>query len=368
MTVRPCWEGIRVGSMGSSAKSLRQISCWTSLLVSAVLLPVAIGCAPLKSRMPLAARSIPMDQVYTSERLADSQPQIQCGKRRPIIDGIGWVVGIPGKILLWDRRVENHRISVETHDFVTEYLARNDMGDVRVRLNQYHPKDDWRRLVRNDSVAAPWRYTLGTLSVLGETLLPGRIFGGDHYNPYTDTIHIYSDIPAIALHEAAHAKDFARRRWKGTYAAAYTLPVVPLYHESVASSDVIAYLEVFGTPEQQAEAARILHPSYGTYVGSAAGAFFPSIGGPLYYGSLLAGHVTGRYQARQLLARQANNVQFQLSSAPINPGSMDSSSIADPPRSQSLFDPLIGSIFSADLPTTDGDWPESSADRLGLIE
>ena len=288
------------------------------LVLILLLMQPGVGCAPLKSRFPLASRSIPVDQVYRSERLTDGQPQFQRGEPRPIIDGIGWVVGIPGKILLWDRRVDNHRISPETEYMLSEYLARNGMKDVRVRLNQYRPMEDWRRLAKNDAVGAPWRFTFGALSVLGETILPGRIFGGDHYNAYTDTIHIYSDIPSIAIHEGGHAKDFARRKWKGTYAAAYTLPVVPLYHESLASSDAIAYLEAFGTPAQQAEAARILYPSYGTYVGSAAGTFAPAIGGPLYYGSLLAGHAAGRYQARQLLSQSNSSVRYELTSAPID--------------------------------------------------
>ncbi|MBX3423991.1 MAG: hypothetical protein KF752_20730 [Pirellulaceae bacterium] len=254
-----------------------------------------LGCTPITPRPIRATR------VYQSPRMVSDQPQIQRGQRRPIIDGVGWLVGIPGKILLWDRRVDNHSIGAETEQSIAQYIAVNDLSTVRVRLNQYRPLEDWERLIRNDSTGVLWRLTFGTVSVLGETLLPGRIFGGDHYNPYTDTIHLYSDIPAIALHEGGHAKDFARRRWKGTYAFAYALPVVPLYHESIASSDVLAYLEAHGTTADQAAAARILYPAYGTYVGNAAGTFAPSYGGLLYYGSLIAGHALGRSKARQLL-------------------------------------------------------------------
>jgi hypothetical protein len=167
-------------------------------------------------------------------------------------------------------------------------------------LNQYHPGEDWKRLAGNKAVGAPWRYTLGTLSVLGETVIPGRVFGGDHFNPYTNTIHIYSDVPAIALHEAGHAKDFARRKWKGTYAFVYGLPFVPLYHESVASSDVVDYLAEVGTRSQRAEAYRILYPAYGTYVGSAAGVALPEYGNPLYLASVVGGHALGRFEASRL--------------------------------------------------------------------
>jgi hypothetical protein len=267
------------------------------LLGFATAILVALpGCAVL------SPRSIEATQWIESPELLDEQPAIQRGERRPVIDAVGWVFGIPSKILLWDRRVENHHISPETELAIAEYLAANHLQTVRVRLNQYRPGEDWSRLVKNKQVGAPWRYTLGTLSVLGETLIPGRIFGGDHFNPFTNTIHVYSDVPSIALHEGAHAKDFARRKWKGTYAAAYLVPIVPLYHESIASRDVVAYLEMHGTREERAEAARILYPAFGTYAGSAAGTILAGYNAPLYYTGVLAGHAQGRWEARSILA------------------------------------------------------------------
>src|SRR5262249_30584448 len=135
------------------------------------------------------------------ELAAITTTQIERGKPRPVIDGIGWVFGIPDRILMWNWRMENHHISCDTGDAIGTYLAKNDLESVKVRLNQYAPGDDWRRLVANKSVGWGWRYSLGTLSWLGETILPGRVIGGDHYNPFTNTVHIYSDIPAVALHE-----------------------------------------------------------------------------------------------------------------------------------------------------------------------
>ncbi|MDX1930879.1 MAG: hypothetical protein SFV81_30420, partial [Pirellulaceae bacterium] len=69
--------------------------------------------------------------------MCDQEPQIQRGERRKVIDAIGWVVGIPGKILLWNRRVENHNIGPETEAAIAEYLQVNNLDTVRVRLNQY---------------------------------------------------------------------------------------------------------------------------------------------------------------------------------------------------------------------------------------
>lgn len=232
------------------------------------------------------------------------------GRPRKVIDGIGWVVGIPSKIVLWDRRVENHRIGPETEAAIREYLADRGLDHVKVRLNQYSPLADWRRLRANRTVGWPLRYTIGTLSVASEALFPGRLLGGDHYNPWTNTIHLYSDVPSIALHEGGHARDFARRDWPGLYAVAFGLPITELYPEAIATGEALAYLEVetpsagrlpdehaatAGDEPRLAEARRILYPAYGTYVGGAAGQFVGlTIGLPVYAGAVVAGHATGR--------------------------------------------------------------------------
>ncbi len=230
------------------------------------------------------------------ELAAITHPQIERGKPRPVIDGFGWVWGIPAKLILFDRRVENHAVSRETENAIAAYLQSNELDTVKVRLNQYRPGDDWKRLVANKSVGAGWRYTLGVLSVAGETLLPGRLFGGDHYNPFTNTIHVYSDVPAIAIHEGGHSKDFAGRTWKGTWAAAYLIPGVSLFHESIATGDAIGWLREYGDAEAQREGYNILYPAYGTYVGSAIGDPW-GIG---YIGGVLVGHAAGRWKSARV--------------------------------------------------------------------
>lgn len=253
------------------------------------------GCAALPYR------SGSVDQYYVSEDLAPlTQPQIERGEPRPVIDTIGWIIGIPSKIILWDRRVENHKIGDETEEAIARYLAVNELDTVKVRLNEYAPGDEWRRLRANRSVGWGWRYTAGTLSWLGYTLLPGRVFGGDHYNAYTNTINLYSDVPAIAVHEGGHAKDFARRKYKGTYAIVYALPAAPLWYEAVASRDALAYLHEHGTIEDEQEGYRILTPAYGTYVGDAVSQFVPWNGTLVYAAAVVPGHFIGRIQARRV--------------------------------------------------------------------
>jgi hypothetical protein len=233
---------------------------------------------------------------------ATQQDPIERGEPRPVIDGIGWVFGIPARIVLWDWRVENHRVSADTELAVVDYLDDNDLDHVKVRLNQYRPLDDWRRLTKNRTVGWPYRYTLGVLSVAGETIFPGRLFGGilggDHYNPYTATVHVFSDVPALAIQQAAKAKDFTRRRYPGTYALARNVPILDLWPETNATGDTLAYVQRLGTPDLEKEAYRILYPSYGA---SMAGAFDRFVPGPVmlpvYAGTVVAGHVAGRSRA-----------------------------------------------------------------------
>ncbi|MCA9086727.1 MAG: hypothetical protein KDA81_21870, partial [Planctomycetaceae bacterium] len=146
----------------------------------------------------------------------------------------------------------------------------------------------------------------------GETLLPGRIVGGDHFNPFTNTVHLYSNVPSIGIHEAAHAKDFAQRTWKGTYAAAYLLPGAPLYHEAKATGDAVGYLTATHDVSAQKEALHILYPAYGSYVGNAISGNVP-VG---YVAGVIGGHIVGRWKAWELGRHPAHsttrpNVEFQ---------------------------------------------------------
>ena len=242
---------------------------------------------------------------HTSAELAAvTGPQIERGAPRRILDSAGWVVGIPGKILLWNRRVDNHHISPETEAAIADYLDKNELTTVKVRLNQYDPRDEWRRLVANKSVAWGWRYTLGTSLWLGEAVFPGRLIGGDHYNPFTNTVNIYSDLPPVALHEAGHAKDFARRYYKGTYAVGYLLPVAPLWYEAMATNDALSYLRAEGSLEEEQAADRLLYPAYGTYLGDSLSVFAPALGTPFYVAGVLSGHVVGRVQARRIASQR----------------------------------------------------------------
>lgn len=260
-------------------------------IIFAASMQALTGCATTPYTLGAA------QSYHTSAELAArTETQIERGKPNVFLDSLGWAWGIPAKILLFDRRVENHRIDSETEAVLAAYMNDNEISTVKVRLNQYHPLDDWRRLAANKSVGVGWRYSFGAIILLGETIFPGRVFGADHYNPYSNTIHLYSNVPALALHEAGHSKDYARRKWKGTYAATYFLPAASLYQEALATNDALGYVLTTGDLEAQQAAYEILYPAYGTYVGNAISGTVP--GG--YFVGLIGGHIAGRWKSRDL--------------------------------------------------------------------
>ncbi len=261
-----------------------------------LLLAFATGCATVPYKY---GHNIESKNVL---KLRPGEAQIERGRPNAFIDGVGWVFGIPSKILLLDSRMDNHVISPEVEQALAEYLATNDLRNVKVRINQYAPGGEWSRLFRNKSVGWGWRYTIGIIANLFYTILPGRIFGGDNYNPYTDTVSIYSNHRAVAIHEGGHAKDFAPRNWKGTYAFFYMLPFVALFPEAKATGDAIGYLRT-QPAEDEKQGYKVLYPAYCTYIGGEFGQFTPY---PffVYLGVVIPGHIAGRVKASHVDERR----------------------------------------------------------------
>ncbi len=225
---------------------------------------------------------------------------VERGNPNVLVDGIGWVIGIPEKVLLWNSEVINHHISAQTEAELTEYLRANEIDEVKVRINQYAPLDEWRRLRQNKKVGAGWRYTIGALATLGYTILPGRLVGADAYNPYTNSIYIYSDVPALALEQAAYAKDVRSRHNPGTYATSQLLPIWGLKHEHQSKQDVYEYLGENSSPAELAEAQKVLQPQFGMEVGGGVGAFAQPLQPVFQIAGAGVGHVVGHRKVQQL--------------------------------------------------------------------
>jgi hypothetical protein len=195
---------------------------------------------------------------------------------------------------MFNYRIDNHDVSPETEQEIQEYLVNNDLDKVKVRINEYDPLGEWRRLGSNKSVGWPARYTLGTLSCVGYTVLPGRLFGSDHYNPYTNTISLYSDVPSVALYQGGHAKDFAQREYKGWYSLAYNLPLINLWPNSIAAEDAMGYLHETADTQEIKSGYRTLGPAYALDGSRGLG----SVGNvPLVLPAVLGGHLVGQVEA-----------------------------------------------------------------------
>ncbi len=222
--------------------------------------------------------------------------QVERGKPRPVIDSVGWVFGIPAKLLLWDRRAENHAVSETTVGEVTGYLQHRGLTDTVVRVNQYAPAKEWRRLVENERVGAGWRYTVGSLKWLQYTLLPGRVFGSDEYNPYTNSLYLYSDMPMLGLAEAAYARDVRGQARPGAYATVQTLPLVAMWHETKATDEVLTYVSIHGSSEQIEDVRHDLYARYGIATAGEISRVLPDGTGLFQVIGAAAGHSSAAYE------------------------------------------------------------------------
>lgn len=285
-------------------------------LLLALLAIAALGRTSLVAQE--AANAPSAAHASDCEGVADPQ-QFEHGKPHKVVDSIGWVFGIPKKIILWDRRAVNHQVSAETEQRLAAYMAANGLVTTKVRVNEYDPLGEWRRLTANKEVGAGWRYTVGAFGTLGYTLFPGRLFGEDGYNPYTDTIYIYSDISCLAEEQASYAKIIRAHAHPGTYVAVVSLPVVQLWPQKQSKTDVLDYTLASGDPAESAEAKHIFYAEYGAEVGGQASVFLGA-GIPLTLAGAGFGHV----------AAESDDVEQK---APSEANSGDGQSTADIARS-----------------------------------
>lgn len=229
----------------------------------------------------------------------DVQPiAVAYGEPNKFLDGVGWVVGAPARLITMNKNVNNHHISHETLEQLKLYLERNDITDVYVAIDVYDPKDQWRRLTDNDRIAPVWKYSFGTVNWIGYTLLPNRIIGGDRYNPFTNTLNLSSDVPALVLAEAAYAKDIRGQTYPGVYASIVNdTPVLGVVRQARAASDLLGYARVHDEWPVEKQAYHVLYPQMGVTAIGPIGTFVPVIGPYLDLAGAAAGHVAGRTAA-----------------------------------------------------------------------
>lgn len=221
--------------------------------------------------------------------------EVVYGKQHKTLDQIGWVVGTPARVLTLNKNIDNHQISTETVELLKVYMAENDITDVFVAVNDYDPKGQWRRLRENDRVAPFWRYSVGTLTWMQYTLFPNRVFGGDRYDPYSNSLNLTSDVPALVLSEAAYAKDIHSQRHPGMYAAIVNdLPLLSVWRRAKATSDVLGYAQIGNDWTIEEQAYHVLYPHIGAGAFGLTAHFVPVVGPFVTLGGAAVGHVAGR--------------------------------------------------------------------------
>jgi hypothetical protein len=185
------------------------------------------------------------------------------------------------KVILLSTKAENHNISEESKQYLKDYMKENNLDNVKVRFNQYAPIEDLKRLYRNERVNPFLKYSLGLLLWTVNAIFPERLFAGiglpligpgDHFNPYTNTINVYSDLPVALVHEGGHAKDFALRKHNNWYALGRFLFPVALYQEAKASDDALRYFRHKCQRANEINGYKQLSPAYATYVTGTVGA------------------------------------------------------------------------------------------------
>jgi hypothetical protein len=195
--------------------------------------------------------------------------QIQIGRQIWPIDILTNILALPAKLILWNWKFSNHHITDKTKIQIREFTETNQLEALKVRVNAYDPVDDMRRLFKNKEVAIPIRMIAFPFVLINPFL--GRFVGGiivsDFYDPFTNTVHLYSDDPAIALHEGGHAADFAAQNYKGLYALGRILPFNALFQEQEATDRAIRFYQDQSKVDDELHAYKTLYPAYFSYIG-----------------------------------------------------------------------------------------------------
>jgi hypothetical protein len=248
-------------------------------------------------------------------KLPRSSNLITVGGHHPNVDRLETVVKYPGrKFREWFPSEDPlKQLPVEQQQLITvqkasDYLDANGLQGVYVDVREYNPKVQWERLKSNDRISPFWKYTGGTLYHAGYCVLPGRAFGFDNYNPFTNTLSINSLSPPRSVFHAGYVKKVYEQKYPGTYVAMNWLPILPLVRDTSVSNDVLTYARA----ERDWELEKGLYPQVYARLGgdavSQATSWIPGMAYmPFYTSPLLtgAGRVAGRLTGQAVAERES---------------------------------------------------------------
>ncbi len=194
----------------------------------------------------------------------------------------------------------------ETEDYIKNYVSTSGLQNTTVRINHTSTWKDVKRLFK-DKRLKDIPFVSRILIGVPLTLLSGlytKITRADYYNPMTRTVTVYSDVPAMALHELGHAKNMQEdplfKNHVTWYTAASYLPPTKLYQEFRASQNAHRAL----SESERWQTGRYLVPSFALYVRPLIG--LPLI--PLMLGAHLIGGIYRLFRkARGNSEKKADN-------------------------------------------------------------
>ena len=268
---------------------------WCSLGLLCSQLAFAWGCASRPYRYGEFSKSDGNEPVAAAPR----QVNFKYGQPHKRLDRMSDIVSWPRRKLR-PNEPDKREITDETAEKLRQYLEKNDLDDVQVTVRDYDPAEQWRRLRENRIVPPVSRYTFGLLSVANYSLLPGRVFGRNAYNPYTNTLYVNSEAPALLLHQAAFAKNVRGRPLPGVYAVTSHVPFLAVWHDVDAARDLVGYARAEENWDLEAESYREVYPRVGSQATGGVAVFVPVWwGGPVLG---LAGSAVGSVAGRSTLA------------------------------------------------------------------
>jgi hypothetical protein len=181
-----------------------------------------------------------------------------------IVQCIGWVGSVPGKIFFWDYDYGKGLDAQHTKRLLTALENDKSISNLTVRVNHNSIFEDIPRMFNEQQVADrnPWlaRAIIGVPSMIFEEFW-AQFSRGAYYNPLSRTAVTYANIDSIGLHEVGHCKDYSRFSTDWIYNLTYALPPVMLYQEAKAS----IYAKELLAPEENYQAYRYLIPAFGAY-------------------------------------------------------------------------------------------------------
>lgn len=270
------------------AHTFHQMQRQCAVVIALLLILSITGCA---------VKSAGYCGLSSRQHLRSTSPQVQFiqGKPHPLLDRMQKLAEVPTRIIRWRSNTADTSAPGESVEVLQDYMQENRLTDVPVLVNEYDPTGEWQRLRQNDRIAPGWRYTAGVVSVASYTLIPGRVIGQDHYNPFTNSLSVNSDRVSGSLNAAAYAKDIHAQEHAGFYAFAGSLPGLSLFKSTRAVNDVLQYAQAAGHWNLEREVYRGQYPLVAAESVSPAGYFVSPLAGiALTMGGGTVGYAVGR--------------------------------------------------------------------------